>query len=300
MIALPARQTETCHAALPKSRRDFLTWGYAVNTTSLRVICRLIALFCAAVLCGCAGRAQSTLSYIPPEKKAEIRQQVVLSCDMQQARLAAARYFQTAFSARPEPGATHSALTFRFRLPEEELQNALDCGLLSALSPSVSENSKWSVYEKRITPSATDTPKLFAAAAPKTEFLLADGTSTPRPARMTAAANVTTTITLTSPAPGKTLLVLHTAWVVDLELRRWVMVSGFSPMAAQRSSARFMDEARIAFDSGNVGALSTQFPERNCNGCFSGAWRVKCVSTGAFENKVINGIVATLPHRGNP
>ena len=140
-----------------------------------------------------------------------------------------------------------------------------------------------------------DKPKIFPAAAPKTEFLLADGTSTPKPASMTVRTNVTMTITLTSPAKGKTLLDMRTAYVVDVDLRRWVMVSGFSPMAAQRASARFMDEARLVFNSGDIGVLSKRFPEnRTYPGCISGAWPIECSSTGAFEKRILNGIIASI------
>jgi hypothetical protein len=258
-------------------------------------ISRLSVLFCLAVLCGCAGRAQSNLSYIPPESKAEIQQKALLPCNIKQAQLAVTRYFNTAFSVQPESGATPSKLVFKLAVPEEELQNVLDCGILSVLTPFVEDSSKWSFYEKRITPSASDKPNIFAAATPETDFLLADGTSTPKPAQVKAKANVTITISLTSPEKGKTLLDISAAYVMDISLRRWVMVSGFSPMMPERVSKRFLDEAQIAFYSGEIGVPSKQLPEqRPCAGCISGDWPIQCVSTGAFEKKIINGVTASI------
>jgi hypothetical protein len=259
------------------------------------VISRPITFFCLAVLCGCAGRAQSHLSYTPPESTTEIQRTALLPCDITQARLVVTRYFNTAFSTQPASGTTLSEVAFKLVMPEEELQNALDCGRLGVLNPS-SDSSKWGVYERRLTPSAGETPTVFAAAAPRSDFLLADGSSTPKPANLRTKAKLAITISLRPVEKGKTLLELRTAYVVDFDLRRYVLVAGLSPMAPERVSARSQDEAQVVFDAGYTGVLSKPlFGQYYSNG----AWPIECRSTGAFEKKIINEIIASISQKGS-
>jgi len=236
----------------------------------------LMLLLCVTMLGGCAGRARTTLAYTQPADKTVIQQATILPCDVRQAQQIVTRYFDTAFSVQPEPEAKQSELIFKLVLPQEDLQSVLDCGFLVTTTPAVN-----------------NTPHTFAAATPRIDLNLADGTSIPKPATMTAKASATIPITLASQGKGKTLLNIHAEYIVNLSLDRYVMIYGFSPVAHQRVSKRVVDEAQIVFTSQRAGGITKQFPENRYS--IDGDWPIQCRSTGKLEEKIISGIMASVP-----
>jgi hypothetical protein len=254
----------------------------------------VVMAICLASLYGCAGRAKSTLSYTPPERTAEVPREFVLHCDVRQARNAVMRYFDKDFAVKPEPSEKDSRLVFTIAVPEEDLQAALDCGVMSSLSPARENIQAWGLYEKTIMPTANDKADVFPASTPRNDFFLADGTSTPKPARKTAKAKAHISMALLPEKKGRTLIKLQASYVMEISLYHYVMVSGFSPVAPERISKVYQDTGQIAFDSGAVGEISAHLPASEHRWGINGDWPVQCVSTGALEKKIIGGIKKTL------
>lgn len=238
-----------------------------------------IGLLCVVFLTsGCIGRSTSFLEYYPPESspspQSDYSGSILVKGSQKSVKTTLLKHMNSiGFAHIPGEGDANS-LTFSGSLPESLEKSPLDCGLLSIYSPD-----------------AAKAPSVFPAVTPR-DFPMADGTSVPKPARLDPTTKATVHIVISPEGTARTRIELRTKFHVDLALHRYVMVSGFSPMAPERLSKLTTERIQISFASGEIGRSEVPLPDFRYQ--IRGLWPVQCVSTGAFERWVLDEVRKTF------
>lgn len=237
----------------------------------MRRLAKLCFICCLLVLTGCAGRATSYLEYTPPAAAtpAKTDNSVIVNKSADEARTLTVALMQRLGCKAMPGGQNKSELLFSGILPSSSLREALDCGRLSIN-----------------TPGAGNPAQTFPALSEKEIFPMADGTSVPKPARLDAAATATVTVTLLPEGKKKTRLLLQTRYEVNLNLTRWVMISGFSPMVPQRISKLTTEHDVITFSDQETGSSTKPLPDFRYQ--IEGTWPVQCASSGSFTRWLLD------------
>lgn len=236
------------------------------------ICCVLLSLF----IFGCAGRAESTIDYAPPNPAARDRQPagntVILGAGtLSQAKAAVKKFLQSVFPEQLNSAADGDTLTIMAVIPPDKLERFLDCGRFSVLNPDSHKEA------------AT-----FAATQRQTDFPLSDATSFPKPAQRTMEALAKINVLFTPDGPHKTGVTVRTAFAVRQELIHYTLVQGFSPMMPYRLSQRIKEDDSFTFDSGETGQSATVLPQMRY--CIKGSFTMQCASTGSLEKELIQGI----------
>lgn len=247
-----------------------------VITRQSALMTRLCFTLLGLLLFGCAGRAESTIEYYPPDQVAREMQvfadtDVIIAGNINQAKAAVTKFLQSIFPEQLDSTIDGNTFVVMAAISPDKMERFLDCGRLSILNPDTQKE-----------------PVTFAATERQRNFLLSDATSFPKPAQRNMGAVIKISLLFTRDGPNKTKISLQTIFSIRQELSHYTLVQGFSPMMPYRLSQLVKEDDIFVFDSGTTGQSTTILPKMRY--CINGSFKIRCVSTGSLENELIQGI----------